>query len=322
MTEIVCTDFNNSISSFLSFKRALGYDYRINETHLNNLKQFILNQYPDATTLDEKIVLGWSQRRANESPASMLRRASTIRELARYLISLGKDAYVLPKTCTPKAIRFSPHAFSRGEIKAFFTALDNDFQETKSDPTRHLDAQAAFRIMYCCALRPGEVVGLERNDVDLNYGNLFIRKAKGRKDRIVPFDEGLKDYLLHYDGVAGVRLSFIAGRNDGFRKPAEIGSWFREIWDELCSFGITQGNRARAYNFRHHHPTRRIALWMKEGVDVATKQVFLMNYMGHCGFKETDYYIHLTQDMHDQLLYIMDDIGSRYWIKEQRSHDG
>lgn len=320
MVKTIATPLDKSIAGFLLFKRSLGYSYLINETHLDNLRQFISSEYPKAAALDEKIVLGWSQRRDNESPASMLRRASTIRELACYLINLGEDAYVLPKACTPKPMRYIPHAFSREEIKIFFTELDGNFRAIKNDPTRHLDAQAAFRIMYCCALRPGEVVRLERKDVDLKHGNLFIRKAKGRKDRIVPFDKGLKDYLLHYDGVSGNRLSFITGKGGDFRKPAEIGYWFREIWDELCAFETMPGNRARAYDFRHHHPTRRITLWMEEGVDVTTKQIFLMNYMGHSGFKETDYYIHLTKDMHDQLACVIDDIGSRYW--EEGNHDG
>ena len=313
--------FDTSITGFLALKRSLGYLYLINESHLENLKRFITERYPDAQSLDEEIVVAWAARRDDESSASIARRISTIREFARYLISIGDEAYILPGAYTPKTTRYIPHSFTRDEIGSFFRALDQQFLPKDSDLTRHFDARAAFRIMYCCGLRPGEVTGLKREDVDLVFGRLFIKDTKGRRERVAPFDEGLRVYLSHYDNeVCGIenRTHFICGKNGGSRKAVEIGHWFREIWDVLCGFGITQHNKARAYDLRHHHPSRRLKLWMDEGVDIASKQVYLMAYMGHKQFKETDYYIHLTEDMFDHLTQTMEEIGSVYWhgIKE------
>lgn len=41
-------------------------------------------------------------------------------------------------------------------------------------------------LLASSGLRSGEVVGLDRSDVDLTNGVLLVRKTKFRKDRLVP----------------------------------------------------------------------------------------------------------------------------------------
>ena len=45
------------------------------------------------------------------------------------------------------------------------------------------DMPTLFRILYCCGLRPGEVLHLEVGDVDLKKGVLLVRASKNDNDR-------------------------------------------------------------------------------------------------------------------------------------------
>ena len=45
------------------------------------------------------------------------------------------------------------------------------------------DMPTLLRILYCCGLRPGEVLHLEVGDVDLKKGVLLVRASKNDNDR-------------------------------------------------------------------------------------------------------------------------------------------
>jgi integrase len=303
-------------AEFLGFKRSLGYDYSCNEWHLANICDFATRIYPDDDTLTRQVVVGWSAGRGSESAGSLARRISVIREFARYLVTIGKEAYILPQAFSPRTTRYEPHMFTRSEIAAFFNALDSGFRPTHCDPIRRRVAQSAFRLMYCCGLRPKEVFALTSAGVDLYAGSALIEQGKNRKDRRVFFDDGLRDYLACFDKAAtaavGPRTAFLPRTDGTHRRPSEISVWFRAIWDGLGIAGSADV-RVRSYDLRHYFATRRIELWMEQGADIAGMQPYLMAYMGHTNFRETDYYIHRSEGIDLLMLRSMEDVASGLW---------
>lgn len=59
-------------------------------------------------------------------------------------------------------------------------------------------------LLASSGLRSGEVVRLDRSDVDLTNEVLLVRKTKFRKDRLVPVHTTAQAALRHY--AAGSRL--------------------------------------------------------------------------------------------------------------------
>jgi len=57
------------------------------------------------------------------------------------------------------------------------------------DATSNKTYRLAFKLGFLCGLRVSEVVKLQLVDVDYGRRLLFIRQAKGHKDRYVPFPE-------------------------------------------------------------------------------------------------------------------------------------
>lgn len=53
----------------------------------------------------------------------------------------------------------------------------------------------AFDLAFGCGLRISEVVKLRQDDFDKETGQLFIRQAKGKKDRYVPVPKKLDKYF-------------------------------------------------------------------------------------------------------------------------------
>ena len=53
-------------------------------------------------------------------------------------------------------------------------------------------------MLYCCGFRIGEVVSLKIQDIDFENNVIYIKNAKGGKERLVPISDGLALYLQDY----------------------------------------------------------------------------------------------------------------------------
>jgi integrase/recombinase XerD len=58
--------------------------------------------------------------------------------------------------------------------------------------------RAAMEVLYATAIRKNELLALEVHDVDLRDGVIFVRKGKGRKQRVVPLGKTAAGYLKEY----------------------------------------------------------------------------------------------------------------------------
>lgn len=52
----------NSITNFLEEKRALGYSYKTDEQRLINFDKFVIDKYPEVSTLTQDIIMAWVDR--------------------------------------------------------------------------------------------------------------------------------------------------------------------------------------------------------------------------------------------------------------------
>lgn len=58
--------------------------------------------------------------------------------------------------------------------------------------------RAVLEVLYATAVRRNELLCLEVHDVDLRDGVIFVRKGKGRKQRVVPLGKTAAGYLKEY----------------------------------------------------------------------------------------------------------------------------
>ena len=138
--------------------------------------------------------------------ASLARKLSALRMLARYLVAEGKLQNDFTELlCSPKRGRFLPHALSIEEMERFLSGPDLNTALGKRD-------RAIFEVMYGSGLRVSEVSSVLVNAVDLDEGFARIF-GKGAKERIVPVGgeaiRAIRNYLhggrpqLTKDGSGG-----------------------------------------------------------------------------------------------------------------------
>ena len=138
------------------------------------------------------------------SKSSIERKISTLKSFFKFLYRRGiiedNPARMLK---FPKKEKYLPNVFNVDDI---FTLLD---LPDKSTPMGMRDA-LILELLYGTGVRVSELVGLDRNAVDLNGMRILVR-GKGKKERIVPLAPELisliKDYYkVMYDIVSEGRM--------------------------------------------------------------------------------------------------------------------
>ena len=121
---------------------------------------------------------------------------NSVNAFAKYINATEKHTLDI----TPKNLELNTlerHILSTEEIKALYEASFNPHREnTKAMGQRD---RAIIAMFYGCGLRKNEGSNLNIFDIDTYKGLVFVRKAKGNKQRYVPIAakhlQDIKDYL-------------------------------------------------------------------------------------------------------------------------------
>ena len=151
--------------------------------------------------------------------------------------------------------------------------------------------RALLELLYTTGIRRGELVGLNRSDIDVRRGTILVR-GKGRKERIVPMGRKAAGFLAEYLE----RSQDLAGRNHplgsmpvflnqrGGRLSGRSVARLLDTWIERC--GIT--HKISPHAIRHSFATHLL----NAGADMRVIQELL----GHASLATTQKYTHLHVD--------------------------
>ena len=179
-----------------------------------------------------------------------------------------EDKYIL----RPRKEHYLPDYFSKEEMSAIIGQLDN------------IKHRLLIIIGYSAGLRRSEIQNLRPSDIDLKKNLVFIRDAKGKKDRYSVLPTGLKELLGKYIEKERPRTYLFEGS-----KPDEKYS-FTSMNNVLKKAARSAGIRRRVHlhMLRHSFATHLL----EEGHDIRYVQEFL----GHTNIKTTQRYTHIVND--------------------------
>lgn len=295
------------ITAFLDEKHALGYKYEENERYLRNFDALCAEHFPEIATVTMEAGMAWAVANANEGKAGLTRRMSSVRELARFIIRSGKEAFIIPPECGKVPYRnYIPYIFSEEELGLLFQAADN-FRNNERFPANSLEVPVMLRLLYACGLRPYEVRMILRKNIDLEDGTIFIPESKKMKDRIVPMDAAMLSLCRKYDEEI---RTIIPDSDYFFPCQGKVQHFHNRHWLAnvmrrcLLNAEITDGSGTiapRPYDLRHTFATHTLYRWLKEGRNMDNCLPYLSAYMGHELFQHTAYYIHLVPDFFPEI---------------------
>lgn len=296
------SNFAEVISDFIARKRALGYLYDGPEERLNDFDRFCFELFSAETILSKELGLRWAEKRQTEIVSSQRGRIGVVRELARYINSIGGNAFVIPPKFTSRPSRYIPHIYTKDELTAFFYAVDHLGYESQS-PGRHLVFPVLFRLLYCCGLRPKEAITLLVKNVDLETGVIKIIDSKGHNDRNVVLAGDVLELFRKYRGLISkiypLSEFFFPHHNSCYTRAGVAFYFYASC--RRAGLSDFKGNPPRIYDFRHTFATHCLYRWMRENKDLNAYLPYLSSYMGHTLLSRTAYYIHLVPEFFSQM---------------------
>lgn len=290
--------FKKEMNDFIATKRALGYNYNTEPGILKRFDAFLAQDYPSFTALTKEAVTRWCAKTTYEATANQGSRASVIRQFAKYLDSVGIDAFILPHNYYPYSKKYVPHIYTEEELCLFFAETDK-CRYSSQHPYRHLIMPIFFRLLLACGLRCSEARLLKVQDVDFENGVLTILNAKNKNDRLVPMPETLtarmREYAKQVHSNSEPERIFFPALND---VPMTLGNVYKNFRRFLWHARISHtGDGPRVHDFRHTYCVYRLRTWAEEERDLMVLIPMMRTYLGHQTFNETAYYLRLTADV-------------------------
>ena len=143
-----------------------------------------------AEPLERTSIRGWVAALLDKgnAPATARARQLAVRRFSSWLAEEGEipaDPFLGVKA--PKLDTKVIEPLTDDELRALLKACTPPKGATAAEMMRHRRDEAILRLMMETGARAGEVVALERADVDAAAGTAVIRRGKGGKGRIVPF---------------------------------------------------------------------------------------------------------------------------------------
>lgn len=151
-----------------------------------------------------------------------------------------------------------------------------------------------FEFLEGTGLRVSELCKLEICRIDFDQNLIFVKEGKGKKDRVVPFGNRLKDKLKIYLSGRNNRYLFESNRNSMFttRRIEQVCEGY--YLSSGCEVAITP------HTFRHLY----FSFLASNNISKENRMLIA----GHSNGKTQDIYTHLTiGGIKDEIIKVMDE---------------
>ena len=169
----------------------------------------------------------------------------------------------------PKKPQTLPKTLSKKEVKRIIAATTN------------LKHSVALQLCYGMGLRVSEVVNLKVADVDSERMVVYIKGAKGKKDRVVPLPVSILPLLRRYYLDYRPTTYLLEGQYGGQYSKASTQNIFKTAMRKARVY-----KRVGIHGLRHSYATHLL----EAGADMR----FIQELLGHNSIKTTQIYTKVT----------------------------
>lgn len=201
---------------------------------------------------------------------------------------LGRDRFFweVPR---PKKPQLLPKLLNEDEIRRLFNALTNK---------KH---KAMLFTAYSAGLRVSEVVHLKIADIDSKRMQIFVERAKGKKDRYVNLSPLLLDILRRYVKEYKPRPRVFLFESEQTFTAYPIRTVQQIFTNAKHKAGI--GKAVGVHSLRHSFATHLL----DKGTDIR----YIKDLLGHFNIKTTERYLHVSKKQLVNIISPFDDLWKK-----------
>ncbi len=291
--------FAERLSAYLALRRSLGFKGNSHGQHLEAFDAYLC-QRGHTGPLTQELALSFALSNPKNSDNYCARRYQVVRHFSEYLAIYDPTAPLLDPMALPHSQARSPrHIYTDEELERI---LHEARRVSPNNPVRGPAFHAMIGLAASSGLRIGEVVGLDRADVDLKTGILVVRQSKFGKSRLVPLHGTTLEVLRTFAAVR--EASFSDCNDEAFfvhsRGRRYAQNTLQKMFADLAFRAGLRGSKGRGPTFhdlRHRFAVKRLVTWYQAGVNVQGMLPALATYMGHVHYTDTAYYLKATAEL-------------------------
>lgn len=247
-----------------------GYSAKTIKAYVNHINRFAILSSKLIMYIEEDEIKNYLlQLIEQELSASYVNQAiSSIKLFFEIILNKNDISIAIPR---PKKVKRLPKVLSRKEVKRIINSIIN------------LKHKALICTIYSSGLRVSEVVRLKKKDIDGDRKMIFIRKAKGKKDRYSILSEKalyiLREYVKKYRPE---KWLFPGAKENNHLSERSV----QKVFKKACRKAkITKD--ASVHTLRHAFATHL----HENGVDIR----YIQKLLGHKSSKTTEIYTHISK---------------------------
>jgi integrase len=292
------TGLRQAAEDYLAVRRALGFKLNDYPWLLSGLVGYL--EAAGAATVTAELAVAWARLPGDQArPSYLSKRLCVARGFARHLQAFDPAAEVPPAGLLPRGkSRATPYLYSGEDIAALMSAA-----RSLKPRLRAATYETFVGLLTVTGARVGELIRLDREDVDWDEGVLTVRYSKFGRSRELP---------LHPSAVGALRA--YAQVRDQLCPQPEAPSFFvsatgkrlvyvtiQQTFSQLArAAGLTARPdrcRPRIHDTRHSFACATLLGWYRAGVDVQAHLPLLSAYMGHANPSNTYWYLSAVPEL-------------------------
>lgn len=289
---------HEALADYITVRRALGFKLRDYPWLLGDFVGYL--EAAGASTITSELAIAWALRPGkNAHPSYLGKRLSVVRGFARHLQAFDPATEVPPADLVPcQQSRAVPYLYSDVDIAGLMVAADSLAPRLRAATYRTL-----VGLLTVTGARIGELIRLDRGDIDWNDGVAVVVYSKFNKSRELALHPSTLDALKAYAELrddlcpAPESPSFFVntlGRRLAYETVQQVFSRLARA----AGLGPRSPRcRPRLHDARHTFACTTLVGWYRSGVDVEAHAPLLSTYMGHSNPAHTFWYLTATPEL-------------------------
>lgn len=281
----ISTENKQELNRFIETIQLKGYSPATLKTYKNEFTLYLMYINDcQAKNCTYEVVSNYLLYCINElklSEATIHCRINAIKFYYEQVLKQEKFFMEIPR---PKKQLQLPKVLATADVKKLF------------EVTPILKHNTMLKLCYGMGLRVSEITNLKIKDIDSKRMQVFIEKAKGKKDRYANLPESLLPQLRHYFKEYKPKEYLFEGQNGGAYSIRSVQQVFKQAMEKANinkSLGI--------HSLRHSYATHLL----ENGTDIR----FIQELLGHNDIKTTLIYTNVSDKNLRKIKSPLDDIN-------------
>lgn len=285
-----------ALQEYLRLRRVLGFKLEREGRLLPQFLSFL--EQEGATRITASLAVRWATAPREASPRWWAARLGEVRLFARYMAARepGTEVPAPELLPAPRRRKLVPYVYSEADVQALMHAT-RTLKGLKASTYATL-----LGLLVVTGMRVGEVIALDRTDIDYRAQLLRLRSGKFGKSRELPLHPTTLRELRRYGrardralpqarspalllSLAGTRLLY-----------KNVHRGFSQLLYHTA-FAQRLSRRPRLHDLRHTFAIKTLVRWYQQQLDVQAYLPSLSTYLGHVNPSQTYWYLTATPEL-------------------------